>query len=242
MIIMTYSQEQPLWPPAYRLRKSRRAKYLQLKVCPEKGLEVVVPYRFGHYDLEQLFATHRPWIEKRLKIRHVTVGHYPALPTTLPLLLTGEVWRVERVAAIGRTRLMARPDETLILLGDQEDVARCQLLLKQWLRAKATELLVPMLKDLSLVLGLPCQKITIREQKSRWGSCASNGNIALNSKLIFLPAPLVRYVLIHELCHTRHFNHSKRFWGLVAEFDPQYLQHRREINTRYRHLGCWGLL
>jgi predicted metal-dependent hydrolase len=148
---------------------------------------------------------------------------------------------VQTISALGRTKLMTRPDATLVLMGDINDVEQSQLLLKKWLRQKAQMQLVPLIAKLSEETGLSCQRITIREQKSRWGSCASNGNIALNCKLIFLPLHLVRYVLIHELCHTRHFNHSKRFWHLVSQFDPNFALHRREINAQYKEMGCWGL-
>ena len=232
--------EQHTWPPEYRLRKSRRAKYLQLKVSSEMGLEVIVPYRFGYYDLNSFLSLHREWIEKKLKTYHKNVQENKTLPTQIQLLLTGEVWHVSAISALGRTKLIVRPDKTLVLMGDLTDVQHCQLFLKKWLRKMAQSLLVPMLEKLSLETGLPCQKISIREQKSRWGSCSSSGDIALNCKLLFLPEPLVRYVLIHELCHTRHFNHSKRFWALVAKFDPHYAWHKREIHYHSRHASLWG--
>lgn len=229
-----------IWPPAYRLRKSRRAKYLQLKVCPQKGLEVVVPYRFGEYNLDDLLRTHRHWIEKRLKIFYAKVEYPTGIPDKIMLSMTDELWTVKRIAAVGSAKVMSRPDNTIILVGDVDDSDHCQSVLKQWLKHKAKSLLTPLLDLLSAETGLPYNKVTVRDQKSRWGSCSSTGNIALNYKLIFLPMPLARYVIIHELCHTRHFNHSKRFWALVAQFDPNFMTHRREINAGYRDLGPWG--
>lgn len=234
-------KEQQTWPPSYTLRKSRRAKYLQLKVCPEAGLEVVVPHRIGHYDIDNLLSTYRHWIEKRLKIFHSRASQNTSLPTKIQLLMSDEVWQVHRVSAMGAPKLLVRPDNTLIIMGDLSDLENAQIVLKKWLRLKAKSLLEPLMEKLSAETGLCYQKITLREQKSRWGSCSSDGSIALNCKLIFLPLHLVRYILIHELCHTRHFNHSKRFWHLVSQFDPHFAQHRREINARYKELGRWGL-
>ncbi len=229
------------WPPEYRLRKSRRAKHLQLKICPQEGLEIVIPYRYGYYNLDNLLLTHRPWIEKKLKIYHNKVQLSAGIPTQIQLLMSDEIWRVELVPAMGRTKIITRPDSTIILMGNIENTLECQTILKKWLRKKAQTLLIPMLETVAREIDLSFQKISIREQKTRWGSCDSNGNISLNSKLIFLPRPLVRYIMIHELCHTRHLNHSKRFWALVAKFDPNYAQHRREINRYNKEMGCWGV-
>lgn len=233
--------DSPVWPPEYRLRKSRRAKYLQLRICPQEGLEVVVPYRFGYYDLNEFLLTHRAWIEKKLKIFYKKNHLSSGIPSQIQLLVTDECWRIETMPAVGRTKLITRPDSTLIIMGNTDNTLESQTLLKKWLRKKAKMILIPMLDIIAREIGLSYQKITIRDQKTRWGSCDSNKNISLNAKLIFLPRTLVRYIIIHELCHTRHLNHSKRFWGLVAKFDPNYDQHRREINSFNREMGCWGV-
>jgi hypothetical protein len=200
----------------------------------------VVPYGLKKYDLQHFLSEHREWIQKKLKIVKLNSEEKNTLPTQIQFSLTGEIWRVNRVSALGRTKLMERPDKTLIFIGEDHDLLHSKLLLKKWLRKKAREILVPMLLKLSVETGLTVNKISIREQKSRWGSCSSQGDIALNCKLIFLPLPLVRYVLIHELCHRLHFNHSKRFWALVAKFDPQYPRHRREIRLHSQKASFWG--
>lgn len=72
---------------------------------------------------------------------------------------------------------------------------------------------------------------TIRPYKSRWGCCDKNGVITLNSTLLMLPLYLQRYVIIHELCHTIHFNHSQKFWSLVKKFEPNYKLCRKNLNN-----------
>jgi predicted metal-dependent hydrolase len=76
---------------------------------------------------------------------------------------------------------------------------------------------------------LPYSRISIRNQKSRWGSCSKKGNINFNYKLLFLPAELRDYIVVHELCHLKQLNHSKAFWDLVAEAVPDHRQLRRRL-------------
>jgi len=72
-------------------------------------------------------------------------------------------------------------------------------------------------------------KINIRNQKTRWGSCSQKGNLNFNYKIALLPARLVNYIIVHELCHLSEFNHSSNFWNLVAQTAPDYLEIRREL-------------
>ncbi len=80
---------------------------------------------------------------------------------------------------------------------------------------------------------LPVGKITIRNQRSRWGSCSKKGNLNFNYKLAFLPDELRDYVIIHEICHIKEFNHGRGFWELVSQAAPEY----RQLRKRLRHVS-----
>ena len=87
-------------------------------------------------------------------------------------------------------------------------------------------------KDLDLInkfYGFEYGRVSIRSQKTRWGSCSAKGNINLNIKIFALPEHLRRYILVHELCHTEELNHSKNFWDLVAQQCPTYKNDRKEL-------------
>jgi len=88
-------------------------------------------------------------------------------------------------------------------------------------------------------VNLPFKNVSIRGQKTRWGSCSSDQSISLNCKLLFLPSPVVRYVLIHELCHTVHMNHSAAFWALVGCFEPNYRQLDRNLRDARCDVPLW---
>lgn len=88
-------------------------------------------------------------------------------------------------------------------------------------------------------MDLPFSNFSIREQSTRWGSCSVEKNISLNQQLMFLPYELVRYVIIHELCHTKELNHSKRFWHLVEKHDPNWQAHRKALRLAQSELPKW---
>lgn len=81
------------------------------------------------------------------------------------------------------------------------------------------------------IYQLKFNKITVKRQKTRWGSCSKKGNLNFNYKILFLPAAAADYIIVHELCHLKEFNHSKKFWDLVAAAAPDYLKLRKELRA-----------
>ena len=81
-------------------------------------------------------------------------------------------------------------------------------------------------------------KVFIKNHKSRWGSCSEKGNLNFNYKILFLPADIADYIIVHELCHLAEFNHSERFWGLVVRTIPDHKRRRRHLRLieRNRHI------
>jgi predicted metal-dependent hydrolase len=96
----------------------------------------------------------------------------------------------------------------------------CLALLRLWLQRQGRCHLVPWIERISIESGLTFKVVQVRGQKTRWGSCSSTGTISLNYKLLFLPSHLVRYIIMHELCHTVHLNHSRDFWSFLSTFEP----------------------
>jgi predicted metal-dependent hydrolase len=88
-------------------------------------------------------------------------------------------------------------------------------------------------------LGLGFSRIQIRRQRTRWGSCSATGTISLNVCLMFLEPAVVRYLFVHELCHTRHMNHSSRFWALVEHYEPDYRRLDRELLRGWQAVPAW---
>jgi hypothetical protein len=128
---------------------------------------------------------------------------------------------------------------TLVMHGATDDAAACQTALKGWLTHKAEEHLIPWLKRVSDETGLSYSAVSIRQQQTRWGSCSSRHLISLNARLLFLSPDLVTYVLVHELCHTKHLNHSPRFWRLAESYLPDYRHLDRQLRNGSRWVPGW---
>jgi predicted metal-dependent hydrolase len=80
-------------------------------------------------------------------------------------------------------------------------------------------------------LGVTYRRITIRDTRSRWGSCSMTGTLSFSWRLALAPREILDYVVVHELCHLRHHDHSRRFWSLVAEVWPQYQEHKAWLDA-----------
>src|SRR4030042_6247615 len=99
------------------------------------------------------------------------------------------------------------------------------------LKEKACRLAEKKVREYNEIYGFKYEKIRIRNQKSRWGSCSKRGNLNYNYKIPLMPEDLADYVIVHELCHLKEFNHSKNFWSLVARALPDYRERRNKIKN-----------
>ena len=96
-------------------------------------------------------------------------------------------------------------------------------------RQQALELAKAKVEEWNKIYGFDYSRINIKNQKTRWGSCGKKGNLNFNYKIVHLPEKLVDYLIVHELCHLKEFNHSKNFWNLVTQTMPEYKKLRTEL-------------
>lgn len=228
------------WPPQYILKKHPLARRVKLRVSPRRGLELITPLRFNQKRIPQILEENRVWILKQLaQLQTIQTTSANDFPEIVFLAALNERWHIVYVQSTSPLKLITRPHHQLVITGNLINHEACFQLLIKWIKKKAKEYLVSQLMTVSDKLQLPITKATVRNQHTRWGSCSSKGAISLNYKLIFLPEYLVEHTIIHELCHTVHLNHSADFWKLVARYDNNWQQHRKELRKANHYIPMW---
>lgn len=231
--------------PEYSVRLSPKAKNLRLKVTREAGLCVVVPRGYDEKKIPAVLKQKKAWIADALKRvsetrRFLEPEAAEHLPEIIRLEALGETWPViyREQKRLGGVRLRVESGKLVISASDlnRADVLRK---LKEWLRIKVKVGLFPLAQKLATNHRLKLNGLMVKSQRTRWASCSAKRNLALNTKLLFLSPDLVRYVLIHELCHTLHMNHSKEFWRLVASHEPSYKLLDQSLRDAWKIVPQW---
>jgi predicted metal-dependent hydrolase len=224
------------WPPPYTLKKHRLAKRVTLKTS-QLGLVITTPLRFSARYIPEILENHKDWILNRLTHFPPLETHY--LPKILDLKACDEYWTIDYQACASRLRIFPQAFNKIVILGKVHDPLACKSMLIHWLKHKANIFLTKRLKILSELIGLSYEKMTVRAQKTIWGSCTSKKIIHLNYKLIFLAPLLMDHILLHELCHTVELNHSNAFWELMKKFDSNTLIHRKILKNPLDLIPSW---
>ncbi len=229
----------------YEVRESPRARNVRFRLSLEEGLVVIVPRGFDESLIPALLAEKRTWIERVSRRigqqrRDLEADPPTRLPERVAMQAIDRSFPVQYMpSSVSRAQVEERPHGDLIVFGDVENTAACRIALRQWTLRKAKQHLVPWLETEADRREFHFEKTAVRCQKSRWGSCSTRGTISLNAKLLFLPRELAGYVLLHELCHTVHPNHSQGFWELLRSHEPRADQLRRALRGAGRCVPNW---
>ena len=225
---------------AYHWRRSPRAKSLQLRITPWQGIEVVIPRHVSRARARAFVAKHRQWIHDTWnRMREQVVDADLTLPESLELRSIGEHWDVNYRRRAGKLARVTARGHTLTVHYDGQHEQAAREALRRWLTERARSHFEGYLPPVCRATGFGFETLQIRGQTSRWGSCSSNGTLSLNYKLLFLEPELVRYLIIHELAHTRHLDHSARFWKLVQQFEPDCRALDQELGESWRDVPAW---
>ncbi len=226
-------------PVPYEIARVKKRKTIQIAFTPEGLLKVKIPYAVTEGEAEKILLSKANWIHKQRQ-RLADLSDNPTNGNFAPdalLLYLGQEYRLKLIAA----------DKDLVFIQGETLVVQCsappaalpeaaQKLLLNWYIDQARTALVSRTRYWAQRIGVSPLRITIRDQKTRWGSCSTRGSLNYSWRLIMAPSPVLDYLVIHELCHMKVANHSSTFWRLVANYTVDYNSHRRWLKDNGRLL------
>ena len=201
----------------FTVRRSPRARRVRVRIEPDGSLLVTLPQAAKASEADDAIAQLGDWIAQRRENLQLARSALARPPGTLPYL--GELLTVSEQA--GRTRAHRSGDELLVPADQRRDAA-----IERWYRRNAKSEVLARLAPALAALGAKSGSISIRDQRTRWGSCSSSGALSFNWRLLLGPPELLDYVVWHEACHLVVLDHSPRFWSLLELHSPNYREPR----------------
>lgn len=207
----------------YEERRGVRYRRITLSILGDR-LRVSAPKNISTKQLNELLLGKQEWIlkhwvamqdKRKPQLNYIDGEHFLYRGNTVILKIQKHSRKMLRVSLEGQVLEVYIPEEI-------SDQACIRAALESWYKAQARMVLKDKLDKLAKRMHVSVQTFRLKEQKTRWGSCSSKGNINLNWRIIMAPDAAIDYIIIHELAHLTHLNHSKQFWQRVADFMPEY--------------------
>ena len=183
-------------------------------------MEVVIPYRLRNFDLEGFLQSKESWIKKRLEKVETIKSKNLFFGNELIIIEQFNLFNVVSVLLNNDRLIISRPE---IFNSNTKEIY------DKWLLKQAESYIPSRVNFLADRFDFKFNKVKIKNQKTRWGSCSSKKNISFNYKLLYFDKKVIDYVIIHELCHLKEMNHSIKFWNLVEEIMPDYRIQKKRI-------------
>ena len=212
--------------------KSKR-KSLSIAIQPDGNLLVKAPFFMPDDEVVKWVKTKTGWIVRQhAKILEQQQQNPPKqFVTGEKFLYLGQEYLLEVRVSEGRAGMVGIVDDKMILFTRTADSAAVQKILNDWYDKQAKAVISKRVRYYASQMGETYGKITIKNQKKRWGSCSSARNLNFNRRLIMAPQGVLDYVVVHELCHLRQMNHSNAFWQEVELVLPDYKIHKKWLET-----------
>ncbi len=233
------STEKTLWledrKVYYTIKKSHRAKHLKLQLSLESGLEVIVPFntRLSFKQIENFIFEKQRWILRNVQKLEQLLKQARSFKDSIPFL--GEEIPVkvkESNRKTARAFLCSEFLEVRIPSGKKKLIGKA---IKEFYKKQAREIIYKIAGRKARQMNVSFSKISIRSQKTRWGSCSVRSTLSFNWRLLAAPRSVLEYIVVHELAHLKHRNHSKKFWLFVKKFCPDYKEQEKWLHKN-KHL------
>lgn len=217
---------------SYTIRHSDRAKHVRLLMRPQIGLIIVVPRRrrITVEATNRILYEKRDWVLANLeRIRQYESPPAVGNGSEVPFIGGKLLLEVRRGSERNTAQLV---DGRLLVCLSR--IPEPGPVVAAWYRFQTRRLVTIHAGAYSKKMGLRYNRVGVRTQRTRWGSCSSKGNLSFNWRLAMLPEPVIEYVVIHELAHLKVMNHSPKFWAVVRQYCPAYEERRRWLTKHGR--------
>lgn len=201
-----------------------RARHLRLRVKSDGSLAVSGPKSVSEADVRAFVEHNTAWIlRQRRKQQQKLITH-----SDTAVFIFGKEYQIESQSDFHTPPVFTVGEQ--VFVHGTNTLAQTKKKLDTFLKHTAERYITPRTHQLASKMNVEFKKLSYREQKSRWGSCSSRKTLSFNWRLVHYPPEIIDYVIVHELAHLTHMNHSAQFWQRVSEFDEKFQQHRRWLN------------
>ena len=211
----------------YTLRHPSRVKRVTLKVEPPDQIIISAPKRTSKRTIESFIEENKSWIKDQLRKPNSKKNQ---VESKTQIMIFGRMYQKHFLSDSSQPLGIYINHNSLILnfphLKSDHQQKKIDQELIIFLKKSARIYLQKQLSSYAKLMNVEYQALTLREQKTRWGSCSGQDRISLNWRLVHYPPSVINYVIVHELAHLIQRNHSRQFWQIVAQFDPDYSEHR----------------
>ena len=203
-----------------RIRVHPRARRLTLRLDATGNPVVTAPRFTPHWFINRFVQSQQPWIAKHQQILKHAKNTFVS---DSHIDLFGKRYQLSAHSTSGASKVTIQAKTVKVTVHTGKELST---ILNTFLKNTASHYLVPRVHALAKKMTVKFNKLTLRAQTTRWGSCSSTGNLNFNWRLVHFTPNIIDSVIIHELAHRQHLNHSHDFWQFVAKFDPDYRLHR----------------
>lgn len=218
-LLSSNNEELPELASYVEVRRSERAKRLALRLDTKKRVFVlVVPKRISMRRAHEFAIEHEEWMEEKLAElpAPIKLGHGLELP------IFGQMRRIEVDFNPDAKRTDVSLADKILHVRTNKDDPSPRII--RFLKAQAKEQLSALSHEKAAQIDKSVASVSVRDTKSRWGSCSADGNLSYSWRLIFAPYESFDYVVAHEVAHLEHLDHSENFWALCRELSDDYVE------------------
>lgn len=212
------------------VRFCRRSRYIKLRAASK--IELVIPANVSLQRAQEFLFSKKLWVKTQyLKLKAKQPEEYKKI------CIFGDEYQI--ITQNNEINEPIKLAENILYISKVIPEEKIALTIRIWLKKIFKSKIQALVKNYADQLGVHYTKLVVKDTKSRWGSCSSSGTISLSWRLILAPKPVLDYVIIHELCHLKEMNHSAKFWLLVRNMMPNYIEPRSWLKQNGKFLHHW---